>query len=151
MTSSRLKHTYSASASTWQASTTPSSARWASGSWKIDTVLRGWSSDGQIFAALAAITDPSLDMAWSARDIRRRAHRVMLGKLEDTLQQWPTSAQQWAEHLPITTISERTITPTIAGRVNWAETVRRFGWPPAHFVTRSRSRTADEVALTTLA
>jgi hypothetical protein len=117
----------------------------------LETVLRGWSGDGQIFAALASVSDSSTTVVWSARDVRRRAHRVMLGKLESALKLWPATVQQWAEYLPITVTSQRTITPTIAGPVTWAETVRRFGWPPTQFVSKLRRRTSDEVALTTLA
>jgi hypothetical protein len=117
----------------------------------LENVLRGWSGDGQIFEALAAIRDPSTDIEWSPNDVRRRANRVMLDKMSSTLQEWPLSADQWADILPITTTSERIVGSVIRGSVNWPETVRRFGWPASRFVGRSRSRTADEVALTALA
>jgi hypothetical protein len=117
----------------------------------LDALLRGWSSDGQLFEALGAIRDADLVVQWSARDIERRAARVLLERLAPVLSLLPMDASRWREHLPVTTTSYREVASRPIHPTNWAMTTRLFGWPASKFVAHPRSRVRDESALTTLA
>lgn len=114
-------------------------------------VLRGWSSDGQLFDALSAVAVLDMDVEWSSRDIARRAGRVLLERLLPDLAVLPTDPATWREHIPVTTTSAREVCGRPLPPTNWAMTSRRFGWPPQAFVTHPRSRVQDESVLRTLA
>lgn len=114
-------------------------------------LLRGWSSDGQVYEALGAVFSGGTDIEWSARDIERRAHRVLLGKMEPDLQRLPTNAATWLQNLPVTTTAGREISPRPMRPTNWAASARRYGWPPTAFVGYPRSRVRDETTLRVLA
>lgn len=114
----------------------------------LDELLRGWTGDGALIDALAAVID---DNEWSAADIRRRARLMALTRLRPDLQQLPETAKEWIEALPMVRESERLVSSSVRGGVRWAETARRFGWPPVQYAARHRRRVSDETALTTLA
>lgn len=116
----------------------------------LQEVLRGWNGDGLIYAALAAIQDSSLEVRWTERDIRRRASRVLLGRMEQVILHLPSTAAEWAQHLPISMESHKTTSRRLVHPTNWAETSRRFGWPPSQFVSNPKARIPDESALTAL-
>lgn len=116
----------------------------------LDQLLRGWSSDGQVFSALAAVDESGTDVVWSERDIERRAMRVLLEKIEPELSRLPPDAKKWSEHLPVTTESSREVSPRPRAPTDWAGTVRRYGWPPRAFVGRPRSRVHDQTTVRVL-
>ncbi|HSX65923.1 hypothetical protein [Nocardioides sp.] len=117
----------------------------------LEELLRGWSSDGQLFDALSAVGSIDVDVEWSSRDVERRASRVLLERLEPELAQLPQDAATWREHLPVTTVSNREVSGRPLHPTNWAMTARRYGWPPQAFVSHPRSRVQDESALRALA
>ncbi len=113
-------------------------------------VVSGWSGEGSVFDQLASFT-PTGALDWTAGDIRRRAQRVLLGLIRDDLALLPSTVRWWQEYLPQTTVPRRTTTGHVAGRVDWARTVRQHRWPAQQFVSRERSRVVDEVTVRTLA
>jgi hypothetical protein len=113
-------------------------------------VLRRWSGDGSVYAALAAIQDSAYEVQWTERDIRRRAGRVLLGLMEPAILSLPSSAEEWAENLPISTESRRAVSRILIMPTDWVQTSRRFGWPPDRFIGRPRERIRDESVLQTL-
>jgi len=122
----------------------------------IPELAAAWSGDGNLFDALAASDGEEslpedLDTDWSPGQIRKRSQRVLLGKLADLIEKWPSSVGGWEEYLPVTTTAERTASPAVRGRVDWVQTVRRGGWPPRQFVQRQRRRSTDEVVRTATA
>jgi hypothetical protein len=117
----------------------------------LDELLRGWSGEGQLLDALAAARQPALDVEWSAGDLRRRADRVLLGRLEDQIGRLPGSAAEWLEHLPVMTEARTVRSRQLVSPTSWVRTVRQFGWPPSQFVGPLRSRIQDETTLTALA
>jgi hypothetical protein len=117
----------------------------------LSEVLRGWNGDGTVYAALAAIQDPDLEIRWTENDIRRRAGRVLLARMEEAILRLPATAEEWAEYLPVSIESQKTISQRPIHPTNWAATSRQFGWPPRQFVTSPKSRVYDEAALKTLA
>src|SRR4051794_27100620 len=95
--------------------------------------LRGWSGKGQLWQALAAIPGEELTKRrWSARDIERRANRVLVAQLATQFIRWPTNARSWTEALPAQTLRSRIEGPSPVGRTSWRET-RLHGWPPRSF------------------
>lgn len=117
----------------------------------LDELLRGWTSDGQVFDALSAVGSSDTDLEWSARDIERRASRVLLEKMESDLRELPRDVATWLENLPIATTSIREVSSRPPRPTDWATTARRHGWPPRAFVGRPRSRERDETTLRVLA
>ncbi|MBF9519558.1 hypothetical protein [Mycobacteroides chelonae] len=117
----------------------------------LDELLRGWTSDGQVYEALGAVSGDGTDVEWSARDIERRAARVLLEKLETDLLRLPADGAVWMEHLPVTTTASREVSARPLRPTDWAATARRYGWPPTAFVGHPRSRVRDETTLRVLA
>lgn len=115
----------------------------------LDETLRTWSGQGQLWEALAAVRDPVAERDWTARDIERRAHRVLFQVVEPMVAGWPATRRTWLEALPAVSYRRRIIAPVPVGGTVWSET-RRAGWPPRHFVARPRVRTADTLLVTTL-
>lgn len=111
------------------------------------SVLSNYSSRGQLFTALGTVPD---DDAWSSSDVRRRARRILLERLIPTVRALPTSTSAWLDALPAESRRHRATTTVPVGRIDWPRT-RLGGWPPTRFVTSRRSRTPDEVLVTTLA
>lgn len=116
----------------------------------LDEILRGWNGDGDIYAALATIQDSALEVRWTERDIRRRASRILLGRMEEVILRLPTTEAEWAKHLPISMVAGKSTSRRVVHPVDWAQTSRRYGWPPRQLVSRPRARVPDESALTTL-
>lgn len=117
----------------------------------LEELLRGWTSDGQVFEALSAVGTDDLVVDWSAQDIQRRADRVILERVEADICRLPDSASKWREQLPMTVASQRTETGQPARPMDWATTARRYGWLPQTFVSNPRSRVRDEMTLQVLA
>jgi len=124
----------------------------------LDEVLRAWGGRGQLWDALASVGedtpnysgDPRTERRWSARDVRRRAHRVFLQqRLLGPLSNWPTRPSEWIEALPAESVRRSQTTPYPTSGVSWANT-RKSGWPPREFRGRTRSRIADSLLVTTL-
>lgn len=113
----------------------------------LDELMRGWSSDGQLYEALSAVAPLDMDLAWTRRDIENRASRVLLARLADELANLPTDPAAWREHLPVATVVRRQISDRPARPTNWTATARRFGWPPTSYVSHPRSREQDETTL----
>jgi hypothetical protein len=112
-------------------------------------VLRGWSGRGQLHEALAAAGGDLNEMRWHPRDIEGRAHRILLAELHPLLERWPVSAVEWLHALPAQSVRQRRITMGPGPGTDWVET-RLLGWPPEHFVTKDRSRVADQIMSGTL-
>lgn len=102
-----------------------------------------------MFDALASISTPDA-LDWTAADIARRAHRVLLGIVDPLTATWPATAAAWEEYLPSTTTTERRTDRVPAGAVNWRETRRHHGWPPRAYALRSRRRVVDETTVAAL-
>ena len=117
----------------------------------LEELLRGWTSDGQVFAALSAVAGADTEVEWSARDVERRAERVLLEILTDRILSLPDSAAAWLRHLPMTVTSAREVSGRPLRPMDWSTTARRYGWPPRAFVGHPRERIRDETALQTLA
>jgi hypothetical protein len=112
--------------------------------------LRAWSGKGQLWEAMAAIGGERLaERRWSARDIERRANRVLIAQLAPDLIRWPTDARSWTDALPAQSFRTRTQGPFPLGRTAWGAT-RAHGWPPRVFVGHDHKRTADNLLVTTL-
>ena len=117
----------------------------------VKEIVRAWSGEGSLLAALSSASGNSDDIAWSEGDLRRRARRVLLGLLEPELLALPSTERRWLQFLPITVQAERTVRNSPKGAVNWAATVRHFGWPPRRYASRAQRTTVDEVPVATLA
>lgn len=109
--------------------------------------LRGYSGRGQLYNAIASVAG---DDIWSARDVRLRAHRVLLEQCAPLLARLPSSTTAWLDALPAQSHQRREDASAPIGRVDWPRT-RLGGWPPQKFAVTKRSRQADEVLVTTLA
>lgn len=108
--------------------------------------LEGWSSKGELWQSLAAV--PS-ERAWSWRDSERRAMRVLLAELAGAVEQWPRMELEWVEALPAVSHRIREVGPVPRSGVSWPAT-RLRGWPPAEFVSRPKTRVADQLLVTAL-
>lgn len=117
----------------------------------LDELLRGWTSDGQVFEALGAVAGDETEVDWSSADARRRAHRVLLDRLQEDVRRLPSSAARWREHLPVTVAATRVVSERPVRPMDWAATARRSGWPPASFIGHPRIRVRDETTLQVLA
>ena len=93
---------------------------------------------GRSLAALAAVTDDTDEITWSATGVVRRADRVLFGEIEPDLRRWPVRERDWLAALPAESERRRVLGRAPAGRVAWSDTYRRFGWPPASFVVTGR-------------
>jgi hypothetical protein len=74
---------------------------------------------------------------------------VLFAKMLPQLQLWPTDVRDWLDALPAETRTRRELANAPLRGTAWADTRRRFGWPPTQYVTRVRERIADEFLLTT--
>ena len=115
----------------------------------LSELFRVWTGDGPLLDAIVA-SDSDGEEEWTPASVRRRSRRVLLGLLEDDLLALPRTYGEWAQYLPLESLSERGVHNAPRGGTRWGETVRRHGWPPAAFVTRTRSRLVDAAPLTTL-
>lgn len=107
-----------------------------------------------LWADLAAVEGeddtPLAEREWSDRDVMRRAHRVLLERLEPQLARWPTRLRDWTEALPAVTRAHRVVSARPLRPTDWAQTARRHGWPPSTFIGRKRTSQADELLVSTL-
>jgi hypothetical protein len=116
----------------------------------LEETLRAWSGKGQLWEALAAAEDGELaERRWTARDVERRANRILFADLVPLLSAWPANMRSWVEALPVESVRERVVTPAPTSGTSWRET-RLLGWPPRSFVGHTRSRIADTLLVTTL-
>jgi hypothetical protein len=117
----------------------------------LSEVLRGWSGQGRLWEALAAVEeDEPIQRRWTRTDTVRRAHRILLAQLEPTLVRWPMGLQVFLDALPAESLRSRVVTRAPAAGTSWSETYRRFGWPPRAFAGRERSRIADTFLVTSV-
>lgn len=112
----------------------------------LDELLSAWTGDGPLIDALS--TD---ETGWRAADIRRRAQRILFGRIAVDMEELPTSMAEWLAVLPAASEAERLVSRSPGSGVRWGESARRFGWPPRSYVVRPRYRVHDQTALTTLA
>lgn len=118
----------------------------------VEEILSGWSGQGSLFAALAAVDgEEFVDREWSELDVRARAGRILIEHVCPHLQLWPKSGEQWRPHLPVSSRTVVEVSASPRGRVNWTDTVRQFGWPARSFVTQRRHREVSDVTIATLA
>lgn len=116
----------------------------------LDELLRGWTSDGQVYEALGAVSSADTFVQWSARDIERRAARVLLERMAEDIQHLPIDPAGWLPYIPVATTSSREVSARPLRPTNWSATARRFGWPPSAFVGHPQSRVRDETTLRVL-
>lgn len=116
----------------------------------LEEVLGAWSGQGRLWEALAAVEDPLAERRWTGSDIRRRAHRILFHELLPVLARLPERHEAWIDALPAEIVRVRRISESPTPYTRWSETRRQFGWPPAAFVERPRSRVADTLLVTTL-
>lgn len=113
-------------------------------------VLSNWAGRGSLFEALSIPIDQRDERRWTSADVRRRANRVLLGKLDPLFKRWPKRAGQWLDYLPAARTQKRVVEPTPFSGVNWAESRRNFGWPPSAFSGRYAERSADMLSVQVL-
>lgn len=113
-------------------------------------VLASWSGRGSLFEALSAPQGDVDERQWSALDVRRRANRVLLEYIEPTLVRLPRRFADWLDYLPASRTRRRITMPSPFAGVAWAESRRRFGWPPREFVGKEAQRGADMLAVQVL-
>ncbi|SLH42488.1 Uncharacterised protein [Mycobacteroides abscessus subsp. massiliense] len=116
----------------------------------LDELLRGWTSDGQVYEALSAVSSAETFVEWSTRDIERRAARVLLERMAEDIQRLPVDPSGWLPYIPVTTTSSREVAARPLRPTDWSATARRFGWPPSAFVGHPRTRVRDETTLRVL-
>jgi hypothetical protein len=99
-------------------------------------VLASWSGRGSLFEALSVPLEEREVRRWTSFDVRLRADRVLLSLLEPALMRWPKRTSEWLDYLPASKKHTRVVEQAPFAGVAWAETRRRFGWPPTAFVGR---------------
>jgi hypothetical protein len=113
-------------------------------------VLASWSGRGSLFEALSVPLHEREVRRWTSSDVRMRANRVLLSLLEPSLCRWPSRISEWLDYLPASRTNTRVIQPVPFAGVAWAESRRRFGWPPRAFVGKEVERGADMLAIQVL-
>lgn len=113
-------------------------------------VLASWTGRGSLFEALSVPLEAREVRQWTASDVRLRANRVLLSLLEPVLSRWPKRITEWLNYLPASKRDTRVISEVPFAGVNWAESDRRFGWPPAAFAGKETKRGADMLAVQVL-
>ncbi len=114
------------------------------------SVLSTWAGRGSLFDALSIPVDQLDERQWTPADVRRRANRVLLGQLDPLMMRWPKRTSQWLDRLPAARAHTRVVEPVPFSGVNWAESRRRFGWPPSAFSGRHAERSADMLSVQVL-
>lgn len=114
------------------------------------SVLSSWAGRGSLFEALSIPIDQRDERRWTPSDVRRRANRVLLGQLDPLIERWPKRTGQWLDHLPAARTHARVVEPVPFSGVNWAESRRKFGWPPSAFSGRHAERSADMLSVQVL-
>lgn len=113
-------------------------------------VLASWIGRGSLFEALSVPLEDRDVRRWTSSDVRLRANRVLLSLLESALSRWPTRTSQWLDYLPASKRHTRVIEQVPFAGVAWAESRRRFGWPPTAFIGKQAERGADMLAVQVL-
>ena len=113
-------------------------------------LTRSWSGTGHLIDLLSHVQGDNYSIQWKRQDIVRRANRVLLEKMEPFILNWPSTLRQWEAFLPATALSESQISDRPRGTVNWLHTYRKFGWPPSHYLTKTRNRDFGGVAITVM-
>jgi hypothetical protein len=116
----------------------------------LSRVLSEWSGTGSLFRALAEMSARPVGREWSAKDVERRASRILLLECAPLLRQLPRTARVWFDHLPTLTTRTRYWSPRPETRVDWRRT-RLREWPPKTFAIRRRHRSTDQLTLSVLA
>lgn len=114
------------------------------------TVLSSWSGRGSLFEALSIPVDQRDERRWTASDVRLRANRVLLGRVDPLLKRWPKRTAQWLDHLPASKTHARVVKLVPFAGVNWSDSRRQFGWPPSAFVGKQAERSADMLVVQVL-
>lgn len=110
-----------------------------------------WTGDGKVIELVSAVTESDASIAWTPDEVRSRVRRVLLGKLEPYLAQWPASLRHWEQCLPTATAIERLVLSTLRSRIDWVSSAREHGWPPRRYVVRARRRVVGGAVIETLA
>jgi hypothetical protein len=113
-------------------------------------VLASWIGRGSLFEALSVPHDEREVRQWTSSDVRLRANRVLLSLLEPALRLWPKRTSEWLNYLPASRKHNRIVERVPFAGVAWAESRRRFGWPPTAFVGKEAERGADMLAVQVL-
>jgi hypothetical protein len=113
-------------------------------------VLASWIGRGSLFEALSVPLEEREIRRWTSTDVRVRANRVLLSLLEPALGRWPKRTSEWLDYLPASKKHNRVVEQVPFAGVAWAESRRRFGWPPTAFVGREVERGADMLAVQAL-
>lgn len=113
-------------------------------------VLASWTGRGSLFEALSVPVEEREVRQWTSSDVRLRADRVLLSLLEPALRRWPKRASEWLDYLPASRKHTRVIEQAPFAGVAWAESRRRFGWPPTAFVGNQAERSADTLVVQVL-
>lgn len=114
------------------------------------SVLASWAGRGSLFEALSIPVDQRDERRWTSSDVRRRANRVLLERLSPVISRWPRRTGQWLDHLPAARTHARVVEPVPFSGISWAESRRRFGWPPTAFAGRHAERSADMLSVQVL-
>jgi hypothetical protein len=113
-------------------------------------VLASWSGRGSLFEALSVPLEEREVRRWTSSDVRLRADRVLLSLLEPALRRWPKRTSEWLDYLPASKKHTRVVEQAPFAGVAWAESRRRFGWPPTAFVGKQAERGPDMLAVQVL-
>jgi hypothetical protein len=113
-------------------------------------VLASWIGRGSLYEALSVPLEDREVRQWTSSDVRARANRVLLSLLEPALSRWPRRTGEWLNYLPASKKHTRVIEQVPFAGVAWAESRRRFGWPPTAFVGKEAERGADMLAVQVL-
>jgi hypothetical protein len=116
----------------------------------LTAVLASWIGRGSLFEALSVPLEEREVRRWESSDVRRRANRVLLSLLEPALSRWPKRTGEWLDYLPTSKKHTRVVEQVPFAGVAWAESRRRFGWPPTAFVGKEVERGADMLAVQVL-
>jgi hypothetical protein len=116
----------------------------------LSVVLASWIGRGSLFEALSVPVEEREVRRWTSSDVRVRANRVLLSLLEPALSRWPKRTGEWLDYLPASKRSTRVVEQVPFAGVAWAESRRRFGWPPTAFVGKEAERGADMLAVQAL-
>lgn len=117
----------------------------------LNELTRSWTGVGQLIDLLCSVRDDGTEIQWTFEDISRRSNRILLEKLQPLILVWPTTLNQWEAFLPTTALSEERISNRLYGKVNWANTLRHFGWPARQYIIQSRNRDFGGIAVTVMA
>ena len=114
------------------------------------SVLSSWSGRGSLFEALSAPSARVDERRWSAADVRLRANRILLERLDSFILRWPRRSSQWLDYLPAARSHSSIVEVAPFSGVDWTASRRRFGWPPSAFVGKRTERSTDMLAVQVL-